>query len=82
MFRVFGVGPELGRIFTDQEGFGRAVAPGEAGSESRVVVLSHGYWRRRFGSDAAIVGKTLPLDQGEEIKYASRQHGLPNDSAF
>ena len=30
LFRVFGVAPMLGRVFTDQEGFGRAQVRGEA----------------------------------------------------
>jgi predicted permease len=28
----------------------------------RVVVLSHGFWRDRFGGDSAIVGRTVTLD--------------------
>jgi putative ABC transport system permease protein len=44
---------------------GRAAATGRAfalGEESGVVVLSDGYWRRRFGADPNIVGKTLTLN--------------------
>jgi putative ABC transport system permease protein len=44
---------------------GRSAATGRAfalGEESGVVVLSDGYWRRRFGADPNIVGKTLTLN--------------------
>ena len=52
-FEVYGVPPRLGRTF----------APGEdqAGRE-KVVVLSHGFWQRRFGGDAAVVGRKILLD--------------------
>lgn len=56
-FDVFGVSPALGRGFE----------PGEdSAGRNRVVVLSHGMWRQRFGSDPSIVGRTLLLN------------GLPN----
>jgi putative ABC transport system permease protein len=42
---------------------GRTILPehGKPGAGD-VVVLSDGYWRRRFGADPDIVGKTLTLD--------------------
>src|SRR5205807_2430426 len=66
LFRVFGVAPMLGRVFTDKEGFGRAQVRGEvAGGTS--VVLSHSYWLRRFGADPEVVGKNLPIDRGTAV---------------
>lgn len=51
-FRVFGVNPALGRMF----------APGEdAPGKNNVVIISHGLWQRRFGSDPSIVGRSLVL---------------------
>jgi putative ABC transport system permease protein len=53
-FHVLGVNPLLGRTFTaadDQPGCG---APG--------AVLSHGFWRRQFGGDPAIIGRTVVLN--------------------
>lgn len=64
LFRVFGVRPLLGRLFTDEEEFSRATVRGELATASSVVVLSHGYWQNRFGSDRDIVGKAIPLEQG------------------
>jgi putative ABC transport system permease protein len=54
LFRVFGVWPSLGRAFMDQE-----TRPGA----SSVVILSRGYWQRRFGSDPNILGKTIQMER-------------------
>lgn len=48
MFNMLGRTASLGRTFTVNEN-----AP--------VTVLSNGYWRRRFGGDPTIVGKTLTM---------------------
>jgi predicted permease len=53
-FRVLGVTPILGRIFTpadDQRGCG---SPG--------VVISYPFWQREFGGEASALGKPLSLD--------------------
>jgi putative ABC transport system permease protein len=52
-FRLWGVNTVLGRGFN----------PGEdaVGAEP-VVILSHGFWERRFAADPAIIGTTLELD--------------------
>ena len=50
---LLGVQPFLGRLFTKQDD-----TPG--GPET--VILSHEYWRRKFGSDPAVVGRTLIVD--------------------
>lgn len=58
-FNILGVEPLLGRGFLPEED-----EPGAA----RVVVLSHGLWQRRFGSDKAILGKSLTLNGvGHEV---------------
>src|SRR5262245_5249451 len=53
LFPLLGVAPALGRAFLPDED--RLGSP-------RVVVLSHGAWQRRFGADAAVIGKSLMLD--------------------
>jgi putative ABC transport system permease protein len=53
LFRVLGARAERGRTFSDDEA--------RAGSE-QVVILKHGLWQRRFGSDPDIVGKSIRVD--------------------
>ena len=57
-FDVLGVTPALGRVFRADED-----APGAP----RVAMLSHGFWRDRFGGDPAIVGRDLLLDNSRVI---------------
>jgi putative ABC transport system permease protein len=52
-FDVLGVTPALGRAFRPGEN-----EPGQ----NRVVVLSQGLWRERFGGDPAAVGQDVILD--------------------
>jgi putative ABC transport system permease protein len=51
-WRVLGVRPELGRAFTADED-----RPGQ----NQAVILSHGLWQRRYGSDPAIIGKAVSI---------------------
>jgi putative ABC transport system permease protein len=47
---------------------GRAFAPEEdQPGKNRVVLLSYGFWRRRFGADEGVVGKTLTLDGANHV---------------
>jgi predicted permease len=41
---------------------GRAFAPDEYAEGSGVIMLSHGFWVRRFGGDPNVVGTTMVLD--------------------
>ena len=53
-FSVFGVTAELGRTFSAGED-----APGR----NHIVILSNGLWKRRYGADPNIVGRTIRLDR-------------------
>jgi len=53
VFRVLGVGAQLGRVFTQQE---------ETPGYERLVVLSHASWSTHFGADPAVVNTSISLD--------------------
>lgn len=50
---VLGVRPALGRRFSPEDD-----APGSPGR----VLLTHGYWQRKLGSDPAVLGRPLVVD--------------------
>ncbi|HEY8469789.1 MAG TPA: ABC transporter permease, partial [Longimicrobiales bacterium] len=52
-FRLLGVTPHLGRLYDERDDVPEA---------PHVVVLSHGFFQRRFGGDPAVVGTTITLD--------------------
>jgi putative ABC transport system permease protein len=51
-FRLFGAQTAAGRTFTADE---------DRPNGGKVVVLSHGFWQRRFAGDPQLVGRTLSL---------------------
>ena len=51
-FSVLGVQPVLGRTFVPED---------DKGWPQSVAIISHGLWKRRFGSDPAIVGKQVQM---------------------
>jgi hypothetical protein len=53
LFPLLGVQPAEGRLFAPEEN--------EKG-KARTVILSHGFWQRRFGADRGVVGRTLTLN--------------------
>ena len=52
LFPLLGVSPAMGRAFRSDE---------EERGQDRVVLLSDGLWRRRFGADRAIVGRSVTI---------------------
>jgi putative ABC transport system permease protein len=53
-FGALGVRPALGRFFLPEEDRSPGTHP--------VIVISHGLWRRRFGADPAVLGKTVSVN--------------------
>src|SRR5687768_17110740 len=54
LFSVLGSNAILGRTFVNEDG---------REGQPRVVVISHGLWQRRFGSDPNIVGRQIILNE-------------------
>lgn len=52
-FSTLGVKPAIGRGFTSEDA---------KNFDPQAVVLSDGFWKRRFGADPGIVGRTITLD--------------------
>jgi putative ABC transport system permease protein len=59
LFPLIGMAPALGRQFTIED----AAAPG---LES-VVMLTHSLWQRRFGSDPAIIGQSIIVNDRARV---------------
>src|SRR5262245_9813451 len=74
-FSVLRASPALGRTFTREEENQRAA----------VVVVSHGFWQRRFAGDSNVVGRTIEIDgktteiigvMPEQFTFAAGDFGL------
>ena len=52
-FDVLGMPPALGRVFTRDE---------DRVGKSDVVVLSHGFWTRRYAADPRVIGRVTRFD--------------------
>jgi putative ABC transport system permease protein len=54
LFRVLGITPLRGRLFTDAEN--------QVGQD-HVIMISSSYWQNQFASDEKVIGQTLMLDK-------------------
>jgi predicted permease len=52
VFSILGAAPAIGRTFTADE----------VEHKTRVVILSHSLWQRRFGASLSVLGKSLEID--------------------
>jgi predicted permease len=68
LLRMFGAAPTVGRLFRDGED-----VPGAA----QAVVLSHGYWQRRFGARPDIVGKAITIENVPHLVAGVLSQGFP-----
>src|SRR5579864_808483 len=53
-FDVFGAKPRIGRVFQPEE---------DQPNANQEAVLSFGAWKRRFGQDASVLGRTIELNR-------------------
>lgn len=53
LFQLLGIKPESGRDFLESEG--------RPGGEA-VVIIGHGLWQRRYGSDVSVIGGSINID--------------------
>jgi putative ABC transport system permease protein len=54
-FTVLGINAQHGRTFSPAEN--------DSAKDSLVAVLGYGLWQRQFGGDAAVIGKTIKLNE-------------------
>mgnify|MGYP002630546332 CR=1 FL=1 len=73
LFRVLGVAPQLGRVFTDEE---------DQPEQDGVVVLSHRLWMRAFAGDRQILGRRIELSgrSREVIGVMPETFGFPEST--
>ncbi len=76
-FHALGLSPGIGRLIAKTD-----ISP----SAPRVVVLSYGYWSRRFGRNPAVLGKTLLINNAPSTvigvaapKFSGLNRGVPAD---
>src|SRR6266545_667984 len=50
---ILGVTPLLGRSFTRAD---------ESPDSAETVILTHGYWSRKYGGDPSVIGRTIEVD--------------------
>jgi predicted permease len=50
---LLGVKPALGRLFTRRD---------DTAGAPQTVILSYGYWRRKFGGSSSVIGRSINLD--------------------
>jgi predicted permease len=53
VFTLLGAQAAIGRVFTPEE---------DTPDKTLTVILSHGFWRRRFGGDPNVLGRTLIIN--------------------
>jgi predicted permease len=78
LFRVFGVAPAIGRVFTEEET--------RPGGNADVVILGHGLWQRWFGGDPGVLGRRLAVQGGSltivGVAPAGLRVGLTDPDAY
>jgi putative ABC transport system permease protein len=68
-FRALGVPPAMGREFQ---------ASDDVAGAANVVILSDGFWRRRFGADRSLIGRSITLDGDPYLVIGVMPQGFEN----
>src|SRR4029077_18900472 len=68
VLQALGVQPAVGRWFSQADD-----TPGSPAT----VMLSYGYWQRRFGGDKSVVGRTLTVDSKPRAVIGVMPHDFP-----
>lgn len=81
-FDVMGVGAMMGRVMSpeDDSRFGAG------GPQGAVAVISHGLWKRRFGGEPSVIGKSVQVGETRAIivgvtppGFTGLEPGFPSD---
>ena len=76
------VTPSVMQVLGVRAALGRAFTPDDATGDGRVVVLSNGFWQRRFGGDLGVVGRRMVMNDvpytivgvmPEQFEFPSRE---------
>ena len=77
-FNLLGVSPVMGRLVSPEDDLQPLSSP--------VAVLSHAFWMRRFGGDAAVIGRWIALEDKQlqivgvaEARFTGVEPGRPTD---
>jgi predicted permease len=66
-FTTLGVGPVIGRAFTDAE---------MTDQTDHVVILTHEYWQQRFNADSHVIGRTVWVNSLPRTVIGVLPHGF------
>jgi predicted permease len=62
VLQTLNVPPALGRWLSSADQVPRGEEPGSFSGRSTTVMLSYGYWQRRFGGESSVIGRNITVD--------------------
>ena len=71
-FDVLGVGAALGRVMTPEDDS----RSGAGGLQNVVAVISYGLWKRRFGGEPSVIGKSVQVGETRATIVGVTQSGF------
>lgn len=70
------VSGEFFQVVGTSAGIGRTLQPADEAENARLAVLSDGLWRRRFGADERVVGRTIVLNGASHVVVGVMPRGF------